>query len=224
MPPCHAIHGQGPGLRVSQHSLTGRVAPIALSRMLGKSACVTAIRHEAPKAISMGQVQDDGGFCAQSNEGRIAYIRFMNLIPAAQKQYGAAALRHPTGVGRRCRGCRVSRGQLSEGAGIRQRRVVRPARRSVLVELAVGQAVVDLFDEFGCQPGVVPPRGHRQQLGVSGGRSSPRRSAGSSWTPTIGRRRRVAGCVPAACGPSGTVRRRGSPERFRRSAAGWQDS
>jgi hypothetical protein len=57
------------------------VARIALSESGGKDTCQAAIEREAPAEISMGQVQDDKGFCAQSRGGRIAYIRFMNLVP-----------------------------------------------------------------------------------------------------------------------------------------------
>jgi len=56
------------------------VARIALSESGGKDTCQAAIEREAPDEISMGQVQDDKGFCAESRGGRIAYIRFKNLV------------------------------------------------------------------------------------------------------------------------------------------------
>jgi hypothetical protein len=56
------------------------VAKIALSESGGKESCQAAIEREAPADISMGQVQDDKGFCAESRGGRVAYIRFKNLV------------------------------------------------------------------------------------------------------------------------------------------------
>jgi hypothetical protein len=55
------------------------VARIALSESGGKEICQTAIDREAPAEISMGQVEDDKGFCAVSRGGHVAYIQFMNL-------------------------------------------------------------------------------------------------------------------------------------------------
>ena len=56
------------------------VAKIALSESGGKDICQAAIEKEAPSEISMGQVQDDKGFCAESRGGHIAYIRYKNLV------------------------------------------------------------------------------------------------------------------------------------------------
>lgn len=55
------------------------VARIALSESGGKTTCLAAIAREAPSEISMGQVQDDRGFCAMSRGGKVAYIRYMTL-------------------------------------------------------------------------------------------------------------------------------------------------
>ncbi|GAA4466505.1 hypothetical protein GCM10023170_077520 [Phytohabitans houttuyneae] len=55
-------------------------AKIALSEAGGKAACLDAISQEAPKEISMGQVQDDEGFCAISDHGLVAYVKFLDLV------------------------------------------------------------------------------------------------------------------------------------------------
>jgi len=56
------------------------VAKVALATKGGKAACEVAIAREAPTEISMGQVQNDKGFCAQSGDGVIAYVELLNLV------------------------------------------------------------------------------------------------------------------------------------------------
>jgi hypothetical protein len=54
-------------------------AAIALSESGGKETCEQAIARETPDYISMGQVQDDKGFCAFSRGGHYAYVELLRL-------------------------------------------------------------------------------------------------------------------------------------------------
>jgi hypothetical protein len=68
-------------------------AKIALSKPATKAGCQAAIKQEAPDTISVGQIQNDAGFCAESSEGLVAYITLKD-IRAANADH--AALLHVT--------------------------------------------------------------------------------------------------------------------------------
>jgi hypothetical protein len=58
------------------------VAKVALSSDGGKNVCEAAIEREAPDEISMGQVENDKGFCALSDNDLVAYVSLKAIANA----------------------------------------------------------------------------------------------------------------------------------------------